>query len=176
MGSNRPEHIEKLLEKYWNCDSTLEEEQELKSWFSSNSSPDRTGEEEALFKYFELEKKKEIPSESFDDEVSKSIHSYEAKKNKRFFLKPWIGNFSKIAAGIIVALAATIYVLYEEEPEVPAVFMTDTFESPEEAYEETLKVLNLISQKLNVGKEHAAKISVLSEAEEAVKEKESTIN
>jgi len=176
MGSNRPEHIEKLLEKYWNCDSTLEEEQELKNWFSSHSSSDKLGEEEALFKYFALEKKKEIHSESFDDELFKSINSYKDRKNKRFFLKPWFGNISKIAAGIIVALAATLYVIYEEEPEVPAVFMTDTFETPEEAYEETLKVLQLISQKLNVGKEHASKISILSEAEEAVKEKESTVN
>jgi len=170
MDSNRPEHIEKLLKKYWECESTLEEEQELKKWFSDQKSSENFGEEETLFKYFVQEGKKEIHSESFDDEVISSINSYKNGKNKRFFLTSGFKNISRIAAGIVVALAATLYVLYEEEPEVPAVFMTDTFETPEEAYEETLKVLNLISQKLNVGKEHAAKISILSEAEEKVKE------
>ena len=176
MGSNRPEHIEKLLDKYWNCESSLEEENELKNWFSNQNSSEKLDEEEALFKYFALEKKKEIHSESFDDDVIESINSYKDRKGKRFFLKPWFGHISKIAAGVVVAIAASLYVLYEEEPKVPEVFMTDSFETPEEAYEETLKVLNLISQKLNMGKEHAAKISVLSEAEDAVKEKETTVN
>jgi hypothetical protein len=175
MDSKRPEHIEKLLEKYWNCDSTLEEEQELKSWFLQRKEPSGSDEEELLFRYYDLEKKKEVLSDSFDDEVIHSISSNKRKKGKRLFMSPAFRNISKIAAGVVVAVAATFVILREEEPELPAVFMTDTYENPEEAYEETLKVLNLISQKLNVGKKHAAKISVFSEAEEAVKE-EAEIN
>lgn len=172
MDSRKPEHIEKLLEKYWNCESTLEEEQELKNWFAKHGNEEDFREEEALFKYFSLEKKRVISQDSFDDDILEKLDSVKDTKTRRFFISPNLRNLSRIAAGIIVALAATLYVLYEEEPKVPAVFTQDTFENPDEAYAETMKVLNLISEKLNLAKEQTAKISVLNEAEEQVKETE----
>ena len=178
MESNR---IEELLEKYWSCESTLEEEQELKSWFRSQGKPDGFMETQALFRYFDLAKKKELGDGSHDDDIIQSLESSERnlkaerKPVKTIKMFPNLSMVSKIAAGIVIALAATLMTLRPdlitgEDPANNIAVIKDTFETPEEAFEETMKALTLISQKMNIGKKQTAKISIYNEAEEAVKE------
>ena len=49
-------HIEQLLEKYWKCESSLEEEQELRDFFKEAVVPESLRETAELFRYFESEK------------------------------------------------------------------------------------------------------------------------
>jgi len=174
------ERIKNLLEKYWSCESTLEEEQELRNWFKSQGNPDGFLEEQALFKYFEQAKKGEAGDIVVDTfaKASKDNHSSSklgAKpKQKRIFF-PNISMVSKIAAGIVIAVAATLMTLRPdlitgEEPTPNVALIKDTFDNPEEAYAETLKALQLISQKMNVGRKQTAKIGIYNEAEDAIKE------
>ena len=182
MESNR---IEKLLEKYWSCESTLEEEQELKNWFSSQNKTESFTEAHTLFRYFDLAKKKElnIGRDGLTDDdiirglnkISMESHSVEPKIAKSIKMVPNWGMIGKIAAGVVIALAATLMTLRPdlitgEDPSKNRAVIKDTFETPEEAYAETMKALALISEKMNMGRKQTAKISVYNEAEEAIKE------
>ena len=55
MDSNK---IEALLNKYWNCETSLEEEQQLRDYFKQGNIPEQLKEAASLFRYFELQKKK----------------------------------------------------------------------------------------------------------------------
>ncbi len=49
--------IKQLLEKYWNCETSLAEEQQLKEYFRSNTVPESLKETSELFRYFETQKR-----------------------------------------------------------------------------------------------------------------------
>ena len=174
------ERIKNLLEKYWSCESTLEEEQELRNWFKSQGNPEGFMEEQALFKYFEQANKLEAEGIEKKDIMQKEGSNHLGQKTKtnpvqkRVFF-PNLSVISKIAAGIVIALAATLMTLRPdlitgEEPAPNVALIKDTFDNPEEAYAETLKALQLISQKMNVGRKQTAKIGIYNEAEDAIKE------
>jgi len=55
MDSNR---INELLKKYWSCETSLEEEAELREIFKAGNVPDELKETAPLFQYFEENKKK----------------------------------------------------------------------------------------------------------------------
>ena len=50
-------NMEQLLEKYWNCETSLEEEQQLRDFFKGNAIPEALNETASLFRFFEEEKK-----------------------------------------------------------------------------------------------------------------------
>ena len=43
-------HIEELLEKYWNAETSLEQEEELRAFFQSSNVPENLSEAVALFR------------------------------------------------------------------------------------------------------------------------------
>ena len=49
--------IEQLLEKYWNTETSLEEEQQLRDFFRGESIPEALKETAELFRYFDHQKK-----------------------------------------------------------------------------------------------------------------------
>ena len=49
--------INELLSKYWNCETSLEEEAELREHFKASNIPDELKETAPLFQYFEENKK-----------------------------------------------------------------------------------------------------------------------
>ena len=55
-------HIEELLNKYWQAETSLEEEQLLRQYFSSDDVPEHLRETALLFRYYEDQKKESINS------------------------------------------------------------------------------------------------------------------
>ena len=49
-------YIEQLLERYWNCETSLEEEQILRSFFHQKEIPAHLLRYKAMFAYQEIEK------------------------------------------------------------------------------------------------------------------------
>ena len=49
-------YIEQLLEKYWNCETSVEEEQILRSFFRQKELPEHLLRYKSLFAYQEAEK------------------------------------------------------------------------------------------------------------------------
>jgi hypothetical protein len=155
---------EALLEKYWNCETSLEEEQQLREYFKGNV-PASLNETAELFRYFEAERKQSVGME-FDAEMKKKIaaHRPEGKSVKMIF------NYARIAAGILVVVAAGYFVRLEVRKAFPPE-AEDTYSDPRVALEETKKALMMISNSFNKAKHEAGKIKMFNEAEQRIQGK-----
>lgn len=154
--------IEQLIEKYWKCETSVEEENEIKEFFSNREVSDEWKETASLFRYFEFQKKQSVDEVGFNRKF-KSLASQE-KKGKvvsMFF------TVSKIAAGILVLVAATYMVRQEIRKSYPTEIV-DTYSDPELAFEETKKALMMISKGFGKAKLEAGKMKVFNEAEQAI--------
>ncbi len=158
------EKLEQLLKKYWDCETSLEEEQQLRAYFRSGDVPDNLKEVATLFSYFEESRKKTITDIDFDRNVMSRIST--RSKGKRIQL---MNNALRIAAGISVLIVAGWFVTREVRSSMPE----DTFENPDVAFQETKKALLMISRSFVSAQEKAKKVSIFNEAQETVQKDDS---
>jgi hypothetical protein len=62
--------IERLLEKYWNCETSLEEEQHLREFFK-NEVPESMKDVAEVFRYFHAQQKQQLSIRNFDSAITK---------------------------------------------------------------------------------------------------------
>lgn len=153
--------IEELLKKYWNCETSLEEEQQLREYFKASQVPDALKETSALFKFFEEQKKKSLNDVSFDGELMAKVNKPQGRMVKL------VRSSMRIAAGIVVLMAAVWFVRTEIRESTPQE-MVDTYNDPELAFEETKRALLMISKSFGKAEEQARKINLFNEAQEKV--------
>lgn len=158
--------IEQLLEKYWNAETSLEEEQELHLYFQSNDVPENLKETSALFRYFETEKSRTL-NENFDAAVTKQIKQRHG--GKIVSMTGWF-KIARVAAGVMVVVAA-IYLIGHEVRNSSPTEITDTESDPKLAFEQTKKALMMISKNFHKAQNEASKINLLNEAEEKIQQK-----
>ena len=152
--------LEQLLEKYWNCETSLEEEKQLRDYFQGEV-PERLKETADLFRYFKAQQATSVGGEDFDAGVIKKIKRQkpEGKSVTMLF------NYARIAAGLIVVVTATYFVRQEVRKAYPPEIV-DTYSDPKLALEETKKALMMISKGFNKAQKEAGKIKAFNEAEE----------
>jgi hypothetical protein len=163
MDSNR---IDELLNKYWNCETSLEEEQQLREYFRGREIPEQWKETSALFRYFDEHKKKSLDDKAFDTEILKQV---QAPKQGR--VMNLLYNSMRIAAGVAVLVVATWLVRNEIRKTTPQAAV-DTYNDPKLAFEETKKALMMISKSFGNAEEKARKINMFNEAREQVQKEE----
>jgi len=159
--------IGQLLEKYWNCETSLEEEQLLRSYFNGPDVPEQLKDAAELFKFFEGERRRTL-ADSFDTDVMRSVKKTE-RKAKVISMVRWV-QVARIAAGVLVVVVAGYFVKNEVAKTTPE----DTFSDPQQALEETKKALMLISRSFGKAKEGVGKINMFNEAEDKITGKEKT--
>ena len=125
--------IEELVEKYLEGNTSLQEEKELKTYFSSDDIPVHLIQYKEVFGFYSEAKK----------ETSKDIILSKKPNNRK-----WIG----IAASIVLVTMIATY-LYQNTTESQKI---DTFDTPEEAFVETHKALQLVANNINSGMENTA--------------------
>ena len=163
MDSNK---INDLLKKYWECETSLEEEQNLREYFKGQNIPEELKETAALFRYFEENKKKSINDITFDKVVVERVN-VPVKKGKSVSL---VYNAMRIAAGIAVVMVATWFIRTEVRKSNPA-NVVDTYDDPKLAFEETKKALMMISKSFGTAEQQAKKINMFNEAQEEIQKK-----
>lgn len=154
--------IEQLVEKYWKCETSLEEEMELKSYFATHEVSDEWKDAASLFKYFDHQKKLAMNE---DGVVKKLITEMQPKNDGK--VRKLMFTTAKIAAGVLVLVAATFLVRQEVRKSYPTE-VVDTYSDPELAFKETKKALMMISKGFGKAKHEAGKIRIFNEAEEAI--------
>ncbi|HMP98802.1 MAG TPA: hypothetical protein PKC24_03410 [Cyclobacteriaceae bacterium] len=156
------ERIDRLLEKYWACETSLEEEQELKAFLKQANLPERYNEAASMFQYFHAQQKIESKASIETAAISRFKQQPKGAMRSMFY------NISRIAAGLIVIALATFLIreeyLKSDKPDP----VLDSFNDPMVAFEETKKALQMISDNFNKGKREAQKINMLNEATELV--------
>ena len=123
--------IENTLEKYFEGESTIVEELALQTYFSSSNVAQHLIQYVPLFKFYAQEKTIEMPGKV----LAKA-------KNRRLMWLP-------IAATILVFVGVGTFTFYNQES--PKSMDYGTADSPEEAFKQTQKALNLLSENVNVG-------------------------
>jgi hypothetical protein len=162
-------HIELLLAKYWKCETSLEEEKELRDYFKGTGIPDSMNETANLFRFFEEEKNKSL-SESFDQVVTKQVQQRHG--GKIINMISWV-QMARIAAGVAVVVAATYFIRQEVRKADPVeTALVDTYSDPQIAFEETKKALMMISKGFGKAKSEAGKMKVFNDAEKKIQGKE----
>lgn len=171
------DRIEQLLERYWECETTLEEEKELKKFFNSGNVPQKWQSVAPLFQYYETEKQSGHLDGLFDEQVLAQIEAQSGKgggaagqgKIVKLFT-----NIAKIAAVGLILITASYFVTeeYMNKKDTMDPYLADTFEDPKVAFEETKKALMLISKNFNRGRKEVQKVGVFNEAQEKIKETE----
>ncbi len=121
--------IEKLLEKYFEGETTISEERELKKYFTTQIVPTHLKGYQSLFQYFS-EEGNEVVSSDFTLRNFTRVSRYK-----------WIGVAASIA--FIVGVFITNY-----QGKKTGV---DTYEDPLVALEKTKEILNMVAQHMNRG-------------------------
>lgn len=135
--------IESLLAKYYDGNTSIEEEVILKAFFEQEAIPDYMKADKEMFLYYTAEKKEEytVDLEKNILEAIESEQSRESSKERHF--PKYLYWVSSVAASLLIVLS--VY-FYQKSPS-----LEDTYNSPELAYQETKKVLYYVSSKLNKG-------------------------
>jgi hypothetical protein len=139
----KDEELSKLLEKYYQGESSEEEEFILKNFFRGNNIPAEYMAEKEIFSRYNLSEAVPEPSEDFEDRIIAEIERVEKSRNTSKFRRVVLYSLST-AAGLIIIAGSYLFLNSSREPK-------DTFSDPKIAYAETMKILIDVSSKLNRG-------------------------
>ena len=160
--------IRELVEKYWEGETSLEEEAQLKRYFQEEAVPADLKKEATLFRYYQSNTRFRTLDNQFDEQLTQRIEQKQAKQRWLTF-RPAL----QIAAAVVFVIFATLLFRAEwnnpttEHSIVAAV--EDTYEDPQLAYEQTKEALLLVSSLMNEGTQHIQELETFSEAQETVK-------
>ena len=149
--------IEGLLRKYYEGETSLEEEQTLRDFFLSGEVPPHLSVEAGLFRGLCGNRLEELEDPDFDRNLLASLQ--EPKVVRIHTVRTRVYRVLAVAATVIL-LAGLFYTFRQDILKKP---VRDTYSDPAAAYAETRKVLNLVSANLNNGLDKVAALSKFSD-------------
>lgn len=157
--------IESILDKYWQGETSLEEENQLRTFFNQPHVPNHLKVYQPLFAYQNEEQQKRV-SDNFEQRVLERIRQYDEP------MKPVINPRStsywmRYAAILIIGLAIFGgYQYYQSTQPSQLKAQVDTFDDPEEAYAETKRALLMVSNQLNRGEKEMSRLSTFTDVQD----------
>ncbi len=140
------DRIEILIEKYFEGETSIAEEKELKAYFSSSDVAQHLEQYQPVFGYF---------SQAKQEQYTAAIPLQSKRKQKRL---AWLS----VAASVVVMLGVGLFA-YQNTSET-AQENLGVIDDPEIAFRETQKALALISKHVNTGIES---VNYLSEYQQS---------
>lgn len=141
--------IEKLLQKFYDGQTTLEEEYELKEYFNGDDVPDKWRAEQEYFRSTapRFGETPDIPA-GLEQRMGRKINSAIKKRSgMRLGIIRWAA-----AAAAAVALVVSVSLLSGQQNDVQQYAAEqDTYTDPQEAYAETARELTKFSKTINKG-------------------------
>ncbi|HEX2393795.1 MAG TPA: hypothetical protein VHI78_00520 [Bacteroidales bacterium] len=159
--------IHRLLEKYFEGSTTLEEEKALRDFFSvsGDDNPDLLP-LKRQFEIFSAGQSLSFNTLDLESGIIKSIEDFEQKQIPPV-RKPGITRYLVAASIAIAVLLSGIFILKSQNKQI-----RDTYTDPQIAYAETQKALLLISQKMNEGMQPLTNITKINSGNEQLKKLE----
>lgn len=163
--SMKEEVLKRLVEKYYSGTTSEEEEDLLHDYFrNAGDIPDFEA-EKAIFGYFSDTTEIPEPNADFEDKIIAAVDASDSSlagsRVRSLFL-----TLSGVAAGLLI-LAGT-YFFFKGKTDAK-----DSFNDPVLAYQETLRILNEVSLKMNKG---AATLEPVGKINEVKRKSLSSIN
>lgn len=149
--------IEKLLNKYLEGESSLEEEALLKDYFAQPGLPAEQHEMQEMFRYFTDSKSESSPPFNITNEINTLIESEWKKETNNHFRRiiAWA-----VSAAAVLVISIGLF-QYLNKPEA---VVKDTYKDPKLAYLETQKALMMVSRVMN---RNTVKLKYLSKVDES---------
>jgi hypothetical protein len=148
------QEIEKLLEKYFEGESSLSEEKQLRDFFTSGEVPGRWKDLEKYFSFIHNEMSQRLSNPAFDERIMAGI-----KEDKHSPLldihRPWIYWIAGVAASILILVA--VFVKFDPFSKR----IGDTYDDPQLAYAEAKKILLYVSAQFNKGTKNLEPVTAL---------------
>lgn len=153
-------YIEQLLERYWVCETTLEEEEILRAFFCQKDVPENLLPYRSLFVYEHEEKKMDVLGDDFDQKMLQMVGEAPTEKARTISLRQRFMPLFRAAAivAIILTLGNAMQVTFEDDsPANPVAEMPKASEGPSVAAVKTdsvkveSKVAPIIPQQETVG-------------------------
>ena len=162
--------IEDLLFKYFEGDTSLKEEEELKRFFIGKNVPAHLRKYTAVFRALDKAAREDGLNESFDQRLFSELEEgstrfYKIRRNT------W---YSVIAAAAVLIIGLIIFTPAEKIPGVSyfSSKIEDTFDNPRDAYVATVRALMTISSKFNAGTREMKNIAMVNEQLQTVSKME----
>lgn len=159
--------IEKLLQNYFNGESTTEEEKLLESYFQSAFVDEKFKEYTEFFCGLS-----ELSNTAANSNIEEEVMDFILENENRDKLKyRWLWKtVTGIAASVIIVLGGFLFYQQQQKP------FEDTFKNPEEAYAYARQTLQFVSGKYNKGISGLAEFSKLQKATEPIKKGVAPVN
>lgn len=160
--------INKLLEKYWQAETSEAEEKVLFEYFNQKEIDPSLKPYQPLFIHQKVSSNRKL-SGNFNEKILLEIHKKEQKKNRK---TKWLTYYLQTAAVITLLIISTIWLLpdYSTKKYKNKSNSQVEIEDPNKAYETAKEALILVSTQINRGKIYAANIKKVQEAEEKLED------
>lgn len=150
--------IKQLLEKYYDGQTSLDEEQLLKDFFRYRPVPTELETDKALFLHLTSESKT-LPINSTLEQKLETWIDQQEPKGKMVSLTSWRFRIAGVAAMLAIVFTCYFTVF---RPKNDTVAMKDTYKNPEVAYAEAKRTMLYISQQLNKGTQPLSNVEKLN--------------
>lgn len=141
------DNIEKLLEKYDNGETTLKEEQQLRTYFSQENVAPHLESYRVMFQYFA-----NTQQETFKREVPLHLDSY--RENKRSYI------YQVIAVAAVIVIMFGVFIQFSSNDKKSFDDLTD---EQQLAFNQTKEAFGLLSSKFNEGASNVSVLGVVGE-------------
>lgn len=158
--------IREVMNKYWQGESTLEEEKRLKNFFHEHPEalPQELERARDLFDFFEKDSLVVTDAISLPDRSQLKMGKPLAHRGAYLLKSYW-----EYAAIFLLLLASVLLFNPKDHAVRPAdVGIKDTYQNPQQAFDATQKALAMLAANLNKGKDEMQKLAVFNQAEEIV--------
>jgi hypothetical protein len=152
--------IDRLIQKYETGETSLEEEKELKIFFSGENIPSHLAEYKAIFEYYSEERRVCLSNANFENLLLDKIGQGSSQKITALNSKK---AFSYLGIAATILLLLGVWFIYDSNDGTKKADHRDT----ETAYFEAKKILTTVSRSLNDGLQE---FSSMSEFENGIKE------
>lgn len=150
-------YIEQLIERYWDCKTSQEEEQILRSFFSQKDVPAHLLHYKDLFSFENSERNIGL-SEDFDRRLLAEIEKPTVKARRISLYHRLMPMFKAAAAVALVVLlgkaAQSSFDRNADATHQAAQNYQETYTDPKQAYEHVSSALKIVSETLNEGTPH----------------------
>lgn len=152
------ENIDELIEKYYDCQTSIDEEKYLNEYFTSNNVAENHKVLLPQFAFLKMEESK--LSDEFDAKILEILNQKQNEKKKPIKLSFFSGNYWKHSAAAIILIGIGMaYFLSSNSIKVTG---NSNMSEEDFAYNETINALQIISDNLGSADEHFQTFELLN--------------
>lgn len=150
--------IKLLLEKFYEGESTLEEEMVITEFFAKSEVPQELMAEAAQFGFYRAESEIVAPGDDFDKRLINSINNYEASSK---IVKSRNYIYYSSAAAVVLIAVTLFFTVFQQSSDLQNYYHNDS--DPEAVYYETTKALQIIAESLDAATRDLDKLNMVEQ-------------